>query len=123
EGWAHEHGVTTADPATYLAEYDQLTLARLIIAQHRARGNRADREPADRDRADPDAAGIQPALALLDRIVDAARSADRGGSLVEARLVRALAHHAADRTDAALSDLCAALADGVPAGYVRLFLD
>ncbi|MGH3421689.1 MAG: LuxR C-terminal-related transcriptional regulator, partial [Streptosporangiaceae bacterium] len=29
----------------------------------------------------------------------------------------------ADDTDAAISDLAAALTDGVPAGYVRLFLD
>ena len=113
EEWAHEHGVTPADPVTYLAEFDQLTLARLIIARHRA----------DPDRVEPDGAGIQAAIALLDRIVDAAGSAGRGGSLVEARLVRALAHDAAGHTDAALADLSAALADGVPAGYVRLFLD
>jgi LuxR family maltose regulon positive regulatory protein len=42
---------------------------------------------------------------------------------VEARLVRALARHAAGDTDSAVPDLAAALADGVPAGYARLFLD
>jgi LuxR family maltose regulon positive regulatory protein len=46
-----------------------------------------------------------------------------GGSLVEGRLVRALAHHANGETDAALADLTVALADGFPAGYRRLFLD
>jgi LuxR family maltose regulon positive regulatory protein len=106
--WAHEHGVTPADRSTYLAEYNQLTLARLIAAEHRAH---------------PDGDNLGAALALLRRILDAAQSAGRAGSLVEARLVRALAHQVAGRTEGALADLSAALADGVPAGYVRLFLD
>jgi LuxR family maltose regulon positive regulatory protein len=106
--WAHEQHVTAADPPAFLAEFNQLTLARLLIAQFRA----------DRDQG-----GLDQARALLDRIVGAALAADRAGSLVEARLVRALARHAAGDTDAAIPDLAAALADGVPAGYVRLFLD
>ena len=100
--------MTAADPPAFLAEFNQLTLARLLIGQYRA---------------DRDASGIEHARALLDRVADAAQSAGRAGSLVEARLVRALARHAAGDTDAAISDLAAALADGVPAGYVRLFLD
>jgi LuxR family maltose regulon positive regulatory protein len=106
--WAHEQHVTAADPPAFLAEFNQLTLARLLIGQYRA---------------DRDEGGIEQARALLDRVADAAQAAGRAGSLVEARLVRALARHAAGDTDAAISDLAAALADGVPAGYVRLFLD
>ena len=106
--WAHEQHVTAADPPAFLAEFNQLTLARLLIGQYRA---------------DRDASGIEQARALLDRVADAAQAAGRAGSLVEARLVRALARHAAGDTDAAISDLAAALTDGVPAGYVRLFLD
>jgi LuxR family maltose regulon positive regulatory protein len=106
--WAREHHVTAADPPAFLAEFNQLTMARLLIGQYRA----------DRDQT-----GIEQARALLDRVVDAAQAAGRAGSLVEAWLVRALARHAAGDTDAAISDLAAALADGVPAGYVRLFLD
>jgi len=106
--WAHEHHVTAADPPAFLAEFNQLTLARLVIGQYRA----------DRDQA-----GLEQACALLDRVIDAAQAAGRTGSLVEARLVRALARHAGGDTDAAIPDLTAALADGVPAGYVRLFLD
>ena len=99
--WARERGVAATDPPTYLAEYDQLTLARLLVAV--------------------DDAG--EALDLLDRVLDAAQSAGRDGSLIEARMLRALAHHANGDADSAAADLSAALADGVPAGYRRLFLD
>ena len=99
--WARERGITATDPATYLAEYDQLTLARLLVAD----------------------GGAREALPLLDAVLDAARQASRDGSLIEVRLVRALAHHALGDADAAAADLAAALTDGVPTGYCRLFLD
>ena len=56
-------------------------------------------------------------------MLDAARAAGRGGSVVEALLVRALAHHAAATPTRRSTDLGAALDAGVPAGYRRLFLD
>ena len=99
--WARERGVAPTDPAIYLAEYDLLTLARLLIAE-----------------GDPRAA-----LELLDRVLDAAQPAGRDGTLIEGRLVRALAHHANGEADSAATDLSAALAEGMPAGYRRLFLD
>ncbi len=99
--WARERGVAPTDPASYLAEYDLLTLARLLIAE-----------------GDP-----REALDLLDRVLDAAQAAGRDGTLIEAGIVRALAHHANGEIDSAATDLSAALADGVPAGYRRLFLD
>ncbi|MBW0089252.1 tetratricopeptide repeat protein [Pseudonocardia sp. KRD-184] len=99
--WADERGVAPTDPPTYLAEHDQLTLARLLVAE-----------------GDP-----RRALDLLDRVVDSAQAADREGSLVEAELVRALAHRAGGDPDAAAADLTTALTRGVPAGYRRLFLD
>jgi LuxR family maltose regulon positive regulatory protein len=99
--WARERGITPTDPPTYLAEYDQLTLARLLVAEGDAR----------------------EALDLLDRVLDVAGTAGRDGSLVEAGLVRAIAHHANGDPDSAKADLGAALTAGVPAGYCRLFLD
>ncbi len=99
--WARQRGVAPTDPPTYLAEYDQLTLARLLVAEGDGRG----------------------ALQLLDRMLDAARAAGRDGSVVEAGLVRALAHHANGDAHSAAADLATALASGVPAGYCRLFLD
>ncbi|MEQ6902297.1 LuxR C-terminal-related transcriptional regulator [Nocardioides sp. YIM 152588] len=101
EGWARARGVTADDPPEFLAEHDQLTLARLLVAGSRARD----------------------ALPLLDRVVGAAEAAGRGGSVVEAYTVRALAHDAAGSAGPALDDLAAALATGVPVGYRRLILD
>ncbi len=106
--WARARHVNPDDPARYLAEYDQLTLARLLIAQHRTH---------------PQPNLLEEPLRLLDRIVAAAEAADRGGSLIEALLLRALAHHGRGDADAALADLGRALRAGVPAGYCRLFLD
>jgi LuxR family transcriptional regulator, maltose regulon positive regulatory protein len=99
--WARERGVSAMDPPTHLAEYDQLTLARLLIAEGDAR----------------------EALDLLDRLLDGALAAGRDGSLIETGLVRALAHHANSDGDSARADLALALTNGVPAGYCRLFLD
>jgi LuxR family maltose regulon positive regulatory protein len=106
--WAEEQGVSPENEPTYLAEYDLLTLVRLLVAQHLA-----GREPD----------GLSTAAGLLDRVVTAAEAAGRGGSIVEARLVRALVGHARGDDDAALADLGYALVEGVPVGYVRLFLD
>jgi LuxR family maltose regulon positive regulatory protein len=106
--WAREHQVVAGDELTYLAEFNQLTLARLLIAEQRA---------------NPDAGVAGEALGLLDRVLSAAQAADRGGSMVETLLLRALAHAAAGDVDAALEDLGRALSHGVPAGYRGLFLD
>lgn len=99
--WARERGVRAGDPMSYLAEHDHLTLARLLVAEGEAGAS----------------------LALLDRIVEAATSAGREASLVEACMVRAVAHQAAGDADSALQDLAAAVGVGEPAGYCRLFLD
>ena len=56
-GWARDRGVTVTDDASYLSEYDHLTLVRLLIAQHRA---------------GPDLGAMYQAAGLLDRLLDAA---------------------------------------------------
>jgi LuxR family maltose regulon positive regulatory protein len=106
--WARAHRVTVDDPVSHLAEYDQLTLARLLIAQQRAQ---------------PQPNTVEDVLTLLDLIVVAAEAADRGGSLVEALLVRALGQQALGHVDLALADLGRSLTVGLPVGYCRLFLD
>ena len=100
--WARERGVAPTDPPTYLAEYDQLTLARLLVAE-----------------GDP-----RQALDLLDRVLDGAhgRRAATAAWSRRAWSGRSPTRRTATRSSAA-ADLAAALADGVPAGYCRLFLD
>src|SRR3954447_6841501 len=106
--WAHEHRVTLVDDLTYLTEYNDLTLARLLIAQHRVVG---------------DPTSVNDALSLLGRLLAGAEQAGRGGSVVDARLLNALAHDARGQRQEALAQLDQALTQAVPAGYVRQFLD
>ncbi|MGV1037032.1 MAG: LuxR C-terminal-related transcriptional regulator [Candidatus Nanopelagicales bacterium] len=108
-GWAEQHRAKGADPGGYLDEYNQLTLARLLIAEHRtvSRGG---------------SGFVDQALFLLNQLVAPVRDA-RTSSLVEAGIVRALAHSAAGNLDDALVDIRTAITQGVPAGYRRLFLD
>ncbi len=107
--WAREREVSPTDPAVFLREYDHLTLARLLLARHRAH-------------LDPDAADL--ALGLLERLRGAATASARAGSLVEVRLLTALAHHALGQATEALRALTDALTLAPePEGYVRVFLD
>ena len=99
--WAGKQGVTTAGDLSYLAECDHLTLARLLIAEHR----------------------VDEARALLERLLAAAESTGREGSVVEILMLRALAHQAGGDLDDAMASLARALETAVPAGYARLFLD
>lgn len=63
------------------------------------------------------------ALALLDRLHDAAVAEGRFGSAIEIRALRALALDAASRSEGALNGLMDALALAQPEGYVRVFAD
>jgi LuxR family maltose regulon positive regulatory protein len=111
-GWARDNDVHAEDEVTYLTEYAELTLARLLIAEHRAHPD-----------ADSGEGPLREAMALLDRVLTLAEATGRDGSVIEGLLVRALAHGARAELDEALADLGRALAAGLPAGYCRLFLD
>ncbi|TPG18419.1 LuxR C-terminal-related transcriptional regulator [Pedococcus bigeumensis] len=106
--WARDLGVQQVEDASYLGEFDQLTLVRLLLAQHRA---------------DREASHLDDAAQRLDRQNPRAGSGGRDGSAVEVRMLRSLLHEARGHRVAALSELEAALEMAVPAGYVRLFLD
>lgn len=99
--WASEHPVGLGD-ASYLGEVDRLTLARLLVAE------------ADR---------LDDVVTVTERTAAEAGAAGRGGSVVDAHVVRALAHHEKGDRDAALAALGTALDLGVPPGYRRLYLD
>lgn len=99
--WATRRGVRAEDPVTFLTEYDLLTHARLLTAT-----------------GDP-----HTAAGIAGRVLDQARATERGGSIIEAGLVRALARYAAGDPAAALDDLATAVTLGVPSGYCRVYLD
>jgi LuxR family maltose regulon positive regulatory protein len=102
--WARDRGVSVDDDPDYLYEYEHLTLARLLLAQHRA----------------PFAA----VLGLLDRMHTAAADAGRDGSLREIRMLLALAHHAHGDLSQALAVLHRSFVETPePDSYVRLYLD
>ena len=107
--WAHERGLSTTGDITYLSEFDHLTLVRLLLARHRAH---------------PDAGAAGEASGLLLLLHDAAEASGRAGSLLEIRMLQALAHDAQGHRARAVECLSRAreLAPE-PDAYVRLFLD
>ncbi|MEO6411659.1 MAG: LuxR C-terminal-related transcriptional regulator [Pedococcus sp.] len=106
--WARGLGVQQVDDPSYLGEYDQLTLVRLLLAQCRADG---------------DPAHLVDAARRLDHQAQGASSAGRDGSLVEVGMLRSLLLEARGHRLAALAELEVALEAAVPAGYALLFLD
>ena len=99
--WAVDAGVSADDDASYLREYEHLTLARLLLASDDAR------------RAEP----------LLERLLHAAEDGGRHGSAVEARMLLALAQSANGDTARAVVTLAEALARAESERFVRIFLD
>ncbi|TWD81148.1 LuxR family maltose regulon positive regulatory protein [Kribbella amoyensis] len=102
--WADDRGLTVDDEPDYLHEYEHLTLVRLLLASGR-----------------PELSSV---LTLLERLHTAAVDAARDGSVLEIRVLQALAHHGSGDLPAALAVLGRALAEAPePDSYVRLYLD
>jgi LuxR family transcriptional regulator, maltose regulon positive regulatory protein len=106
--WARSRGVGAADELAYLREYEHVTLARLLLAEHALEGS----EPALRD-----------AMGLLDRLAGAAEAGGRTGNLIEVLALGALAHRAGGDQPGALDTLERAVTLAEPEGHVRVFLD
>jgi len=97
--WAAQHQLTPSNESSYLREFEHLTLARLMIAEH----------------ADP--------TTLLDRLLSEADAAARTGSVIEILVLQALAVPTSASGGTTLAALERALELAEPEGQVRLFLD
>jgi LuxR family maltose regulon positive regulatory protein len=97
--WARDYG--QVGETEYLREYEDLTLARVMLADGQA----------------------YEALVLLDSLLRAAETAGRGGRVIEALALRALAHQTQAHTNRAVDDLARALELAEPEGFVRTFVD
>lgn len=106
--WARERGLSVDDDLSYLGEFEHITLARVLIAQHQN---------------DPAAGSVHEAIALLERLLQAAEAGGRMGSVIEILVVQALAFQAQGNVSQALTPLERALTLAEPEGYVRIFVD
>ena len=103
--WARTEGLSADDELSYLHEYEHVTLARALLAQHQVDGS------------------LDQATRLLDRLLDAADAGDRTGSTIEILVLQALAQGLRGDVPAALVPLARALTLAEPEGYVRVFVD
>ncbi len=106
--WANTCGLSVNDELSYPREREYLTLARVRIAQGRAKSS---------------GPFLDDALALLERLLTDAQPKARMHSVLEILVLKALALHAGGALPAALDTLAEALSLAEPEGYVRLFLD
>jgi LuxR family maltose regulon positive regulatory protein len=107
-GWARERGLGVDDDLSYLREFEHITLARVLMAQHAT--GRAERS-------------VHDAARLLERLLPAAEQGERAGSVIEILVLRALAHQRLGHLPAALACLERAVVLAEPEGYVRVFAD
>ncbi len=106
--WARQHELSADDELDYLREYEHLTLARVLLAEHRAV-----RSPEP----------LRQAVSLLDRLLAAAERGSRFGTVIEIEVLRARALSAAGQEDAASTALAHALDLAEVDGWVRFFVD
>jgi LuxR family transcriptional regulator, maltose regulon positive regulatory protein len=99
--WAKAAGISPDDQPDYPREPAYLVLARVLLAQDRP----------------------GPALALLQRLLGAAASQGRTGSIIEIQALRALALAARGAHAGALAAITEALTLACPHGHVRVFAD
>ncbi|MCY4728577.1 LuxR C-terminal-related transcriptional regulator [Nocardioides sp. STR2] len=106
--WAAKAGVALQDDLSYLREYENVTFALLLMAEHEETG---------------DSAMLGAAAALLSRLRDSAAAGSRTATVVETSILLALAADAAGHDEKALSWLTDVSALAHAVGWVRPFLD
>ena len=107
-GWAHERGLSVDDDLSYPREFEHITLARVLIAHYKS--DRVERS-------------LREAMALLERLRNAAEEGGRMGSQIEILALQALVHEARGDIPRALVPLEQALSLAAPESYARIFLD
>ena len=106
--WAREQQLAVTDEPSYLREFEHVTLARILIAEgHEQRTEQP----------------LLDAIGLLERLLGAAESGGRTGTVLEILVLQAIAHQLAGDTPAAMAPLERALALAEPEEYVRVFAD
>jgi LuxR family maltose regulon positive regulatory protein len=106
--WAAERGLSAHDDLSYLREFEHVTLARVLLALHRTERSES---------------SLQDAARLLDRLLAAAESGGRTGTVIEILTLQALTHQTHGDMPAALVSLERAVGLAEPEGYVRIFTD
>lgn len=107
--WAERSGLSVKDetlPYPHEAEY--LLLARIILA---------------RNQQNPDSSSLQDVLVLLDRLLQAAETGRRMGSMIEILSLRALALYALGNSGEGREAISRALHLAATEGFLRIFLD
>jgi LuxR family maltose regulon positive regulatory protein len=107
-GWVREKGLAVDGDLSFMREFEHITLARVRIAEFKL------------DHANHH---ILAALELQERLLKAAESGGRTGSMIEILILQALAYQAQSNLPSALAALTRALSLAEPEGYIRIFVD
>lgn len=106
--WARERKLSVDDALSYVREFEHITLVKVLVASYRSA---------------PEQRKIFEAEELLERLLSAAESGQRNGSVIEILAMQALARDAQGNIPGALESLERAIALAEPEGYVRIFVD
>ena len=106
--WARKRNVSAQDDLRYLREYEHVTLARALLAQHKS-------DQTDRP--------LREAMDLLERLLNAAEAGGRTGAVIEILVLQALAYQAHGDIPTAVVRLGRALTPAEPESYLRIFVD
>jgi LuxR family maltose regulon positive regulatory protein len=101
QAWVRERSLSVKDEASYLGEYEHLTLARTRLAEGSFTGVHE----------------------MLERLLALAESQKRMGSIIEILLTQVLVFQAQDNPSQALATLKRALTLTEPEGYIRVYVD
>jgi LuxR family maltose regulon positive regulatory protein len=106
--WAGTRGLSVDDDLEYVREFEHITLARVLMA---------------RCQNDRDDQSINEVCRLLERLLDAADTGGRTGSVIEILMLQARAHAISGDIHAALGRLQRTVPLAEAEGYVRIFVD